>query len=38
MNGPDVRAARGGDGDANTEVTMHDVIGRRCFMGLRARF
>jgi iron complex outermembrane receptor protein len=25
-------------GDANTDVTMYDVIGRRYFMGLRARF
>jgi iron complex outermembrane recepter protein len=25
-------------GDANTDVTMYDVVGRRYFMGLRARF
>jgi iron complex outermembrane recepter protein len=25
-------------GDANTDVTMYDVIGRRFFLGLRARF
>ncbi len=25
-------------GDANTDVTMYDVLGRRYFMGLRARF
>jgi iron complex outermembrane receptor protein len=25
-------------GDANTDVTLYDVIGRRYFMGLRARF
>jgi iron complex outermembrane receptor protein len=25
-------------GDANTDVTMYDVIGRRYFLGLRARF
>ena len=25
-------------GDANTDVTMYDVIGRRYFMGLRAKF
>jgi len=25
-------------GDANTDVTMYDVIGRRYFMGLRVNF
>ena len=25
-------------GDANTDVTMYDVIGRRYFIGLRAQF
>ena len=25
-------------GDANTDVTMYDVIGRRYFLGVRARF
>jgi len=25
-------------GDANTDVTLYDVIGRRYFMGVRARF
>ena len=25
-------------GDANTDVTLYDVIGRRYFVGLRARF